>query len=204
MLCRLSLRNDHLKPISTHSAQAYKTVLRLKFSVFNKAFKQLRVHHRRVRRHARLRGHGQFIFCNLSWKHRLQPCALQRIDELFCIVQILQLIYLSVLCICHNSVKKHKNRRSKVCFLLPSSTAASLVRYRTPLFWRNSPFCFDEIFGKLWRQEMSAAAVPSAATAILTPKWPLLPAQPPSLMLITVIECLTVKVCFLFRECNYP
>ena len=66
MLHRLSLKNDHLKPISTHSAQAYKIVLRLKFSVFNKALKQPRVHHRRVRRHARLRGHGQFIFCNLS------------------------------------------------------------------------------------------------------------------------------------------
>ena len=44
MLHRLSLKNDHLKPISTHSAQAYKIVLRLKFSVFNKALKQLRVH----------------------------------------------------------------------------------------------------------------------------------------------------------------
>ena len=83
MLCRLSLRNDHLNRISTHSAQAYKIVLRLKFSVFNKALKQLRVHHRRVRRHARLRGHGQFIFCNLSWKHRRQPVPCSGLTNFF-------------------------------------------------------------------------------------------------------------------------
>ena len=139
MLCRLSLRNDHLKPISTHSAQACKTVLRLKFSVFNKAFKQLWVHHRRVRRHARLRGHGQFIFCNLSWKHRRQPCALQRIDELFCIVQIPQLIYLSVLCIwlsqlCEKNIKIGVQKSASYC----------PARLQHPLC-ATAPPCFDGI-----------------------------------------------------------
>ena len=149
MLHRLSLKNDHLKPISTHSAQAYKIVLRLKFSVFNKALKQLRVHHRRVRRHARLRGHGQFIFCNLSWKHRLQPVPCSGLTNFFVLCKFSSPasswpIYLSFVSVT-TLWKNIKIGVSKVCFLLPSSTAASLVRYRTPLvltefavlFWRN-------------------------------------------------------------------